>query len=83
MLELFPQRFAVWKALRVSHQPRPHRAHRLVFVAPFLDRELAMPLNQFPLFRQPGRNEHLARGEIMLYLAEDPAQLGRPRTNSA
>jgi hypothetical protein len=35
VLKLFPERFAIWESFRVSHEAGPHRAHRLVFVAPF------------------------------------------------
>src|ERR1700719_1450817 len=77
MLEFFPERFAVWESLRVGHQARAHRAHRLVFTAPFFDGELAMALNQLPFFGNARRRKVFACGEIMFYLAENPGRAHR------
>src|SRR5204863_412377 len=67
----FPQHFAVGKSFRIGHEPRAHGPDRLVLASPFLDGELAMPLNKGPFFSEAGRNKMLARVKIMSDLNEN------------
>ncbi len=77
VLEFLPQRFAAGKAFRICHQARAHRAHGLIFVFPFVDRELAMSLNQRPAFRKIRRREQLASREFVFDLLENPRRTHR------
>lgn len=72
VLEFFAEHFAVGQSPGIRHQARAHGPNGLVFATPFLDRELTVPLNQFPLLSEPGRNKMLSCGQISFHLPENP-----------
>src|SRR5882762_3097285 len=80
MLEFLAQHLAVWKAFRVGHQTRAHRANRLILATPFLHRELTVPLNQIPSLGQVRGWKSFTGREVLFDLRENP---GRTHSRAA